>query len=216
MTQEELFRYGYGEYRTAIRHMETLHQFLSQTKTETTLENAKRDFDIVLQGLMLKVAIADDDASAEEIDYIKSIVDTGDILQFLSDFTNGEVDLSWRLLTLLDNDTFKKLVAVLDEPLQGIIKKFALPYALMEVIIEKNYFDTFKDSILGIMAPLCMIDGDSDNMSEKFSVALAMRMFENGWNEVKEMARQEQHKNAPSAAPMGNTLKSRFEHLKKN
>ena len=129
MTQEELFRYGYGEYRTAIRHMETLHQFLSQTKTETTLENAKRDFDIVLQGLMLKVAIADDDASAEEIDYIKSIVDTGDILQFLSDFTNGEVDLSWRLLTLLDNDTFKKLVAVLDEPLQGIIKKFALPYA---------------------------------------------------------------------------------------
>lgn len=216
MNQQELFRHGYGEYKKAIRHIETLDQFLSQTKINYTATDAKRDFDIMLQGMMLKVAISDNNASDVEIDYIKSIVDTGDILQFLRDGTHGKVDISWGLLTLLDKGTFNKLLDVLEEPLKGVMKKFALPYALMEVIINKNLFDTFKEAIFGVMAPLCMVDGDSEGMNEKLSVVLTMKMFESSWDEMKNMAAQEQKKKAPSTAPVGNTLKSRFEHLKKN
>ena len=216
MNQQELFRSGYSEYKNAIRHIENLGQILSQTEINYTATDARRDFDIVLQGMMLKVAISDKNVSAVEIDYIKSVVDTGDILQFLRDGTHGKVDISWGLLSLLDNDTFNKLLAALDEPLKGVIKKFALPYALMEIVIGKDLFDTFKDSILGVMAPLCMIDGDSDSMNEKLSVAFALRMFESSWDEVKNLAAQAQKKNAPATAPVENTLKSRFEHLKKN
>jgi hypothetical protein len=216
MTQQELFRYGYGEYKKAIRHIEAMDQFLSQTKVNYTAEDAKRDFDIVIQGMMLKVAIADNNASDVEIDYIKSIVDTGDILRFVKEGTHGKLDVSWRMLTLLDKETYNKLLGVLEDPLKGVMKKFALPYALMEVILKKNLFDTFKEAIFGIMAPLCMVDGDSDGMNEKLSVALTMKMFESSWDEVKSMAYQEQKKTTPSASPMGNTLKSRFEHLKKN
>ena len=216
MNQQDLFRSGYSEYKNAIRHIEKLDQILSQTEINYTATDAKRDFDIILQGLMLKVAISDKNASSVEIDYIKSVVDTGDILQFLRDGTHGKVDISWGLLSLLDNDTFDKLINALDEPLKGLMKKFALPYALMEVVVGKDLFDTFKDAILGVMAPLCMIDGDSDSMSERLSVAFALRLFEVSWNEVKDLASQERKKNAPTTAPAGNTLKSRFEHLKKN
>ena len=216
MTQEELFRYGYSQYKDAMRHIDALNVFISQTNANYSASEAKHDFDIIIQGLMLKVAIADGDATREEIDYIKSIVDSGDILRFMRDGTNGKLDISWHNLIRLDESTFKKLLDVIDEPLKALIKKFSLPYVVLEVVLGKDYFDTFKDALLGVLAPLCMVDGDSDNVGEKFSVVFAMQMFEGCWNEVKELADNEQRKKNPATSAPENTLKSRFEHLKKN
>ena len=216
MTQQELFRYGYGEYKKAILHIEAMDKFISQSKIGYTAADAKRDFDIVIQGMMLRVAIADNNASDVEIDYIKSIVDTGDILRFVREGTNGKLDIPWNMLTLLGKETYNKLLAALEDPLVGVMKRFVLPYALMEIILKQNIFDKFKEAILGIITPLCMVDGDFKGMDEKLSAVQTIKMFENCWEEIKNKATQEQNKHTPAASPAGNTLKSRFEHLKKN
>lgn len=215
MTQQELFLYGYGEYKKAIQHIEQMNQVISSTKVSFAVENSKSDFDIVLQGMMLKVAIADNNATLSEIDYIKSIVDTGDVLQFLKEGTQGKVDVSWNLLKLLDRDTFKKLSDGLDKPLNVVMKRLILPYATLEVILNTDCFEPFKDALVGIMTPLCMIDDDCNNLMEKFFVATALSSFENCWTEMKGVASQQLSKATRPSTTSDNSLKSRFEQLKK-
>lgn len=144
------------------------------------------------------------------------IVDTGDVLQFLKEGTQGKVDVSWNLLKLLDRDTFKKLSDGLDKPLNVVMKRLILPYATLEVILNTDCFEPFKDALVGIMAPLCMIDDDCNNLMEKFFVATALSSFENCWTEMKGVASQQLSKATRPSTTSDNSLKSRFEQLKKN
>lgn len=221
MGTEAILLQGIAAHKKAMEQITTLGKIVKLAEPKFDVEKSLQKFDTIMQCFLLKIAISDGDLEAHEIAYIKVVCDKADILEIVKKVTNGKVDLGWEMLKMLDKDTYGKLVSFTDKICAELIKDFVLHYAVADAIFGKDLFKPIKDSMLGIMAAFAMIDGDADSFSEKMSIAQALKLFEDAWKAVVTYTNKKTSSNntSPSttaSSPRPNSLKSKYESLKKN
>ena len=219
MSMEAVFLRGNAEHDKALKILSSLGNLVKLSVTSFNVDESLEAFDLIMQGFLLKVAIADGRLANEEIAYIKAVCDKADILERLKSSTN--LDVSWVSLKWMDKETREKLILVIEKAVSQFTEKFVVPYALVDVILDRDVLADIKDAFLGIMAAFAMMDGDSDNFSEHIAIVQSLNVLENAWKKAMAEAGNNNStpKSSPStsvAAPQRNSLKARYESLKKN
>lgn len=220
MNNDAIVLAGVAAHNKAIDQITTLSKFVKLGDQSFDIEKSLEAFDLMMQGFMLKIAISDDFLDATEIAYIKVICDKADILKTISTIINGDVNLDWTSLKFLDKNLLKKLINIIEDMSKSIVKKFILPYVAVEMVFKKDVLAILKKSITDIIVAFTMVDGDSNNIYEKISTIEVLKYFEDEWNSVLNLVKESnKNQNTDTEAKFSkqnNSLKSKYESLKKN
>lgn len=219
MGMEAIFLRGNAEHDKAVKIITTLGNLIKRSVPTFDVDDSLKGFDMIMQGFLLKVAIADGKLANEELAYIKAVCDKADILETFCKSTN--LDVSWVSLKWMDEETRKKLILIIEDVVNKATEKFVVPFALVDVILDRDILEDIKDAFLGIMAAFSMMDGDSDNFSERIAIVQSLNVIERAWKKAMAEAgnNNSSPKSSPSTsatAPQHNSLKARYESLKKN
>ena len=84
---------AYNHAEATIRAMDDVFQ--NVTGSDYSAELTLAQFDMILQGVLLSVAMADGVFEDVEQDFIRQFAMHGDLLEYIRNDSNGEVDLTW-------------------------------------------------------------------------------------------------------------------------
>ncbi len=180
-----------------------------------------RQFDYILQAVLLRVAAEDGYFLEEEKRFIKKITDYGDLLAFISQ--KRKINITWDSLDSLGIKDLKDIsLRIFAVELTEIIKNFVTPFAIVDALLPKNYAEELSEKIMTICAALCACDADevgSNDFMQEYKVAfvLVKNHFEKQWNEIVAQCDKISKKSSASTAstaPSKNSLKEIY--LKKN
>ena len=147
---------------------------------------AMRQFDLILQGLLLRVAVEDGYYLEEERQFIEKITDYADIMTF---YNNAGVDVSWQTFDDLSADAAKDLSLKMFSALEGLVDNFVAPLAIVDEALPKDYCMELCQLIGGISIALALCDADREG-SEAFeseahvAVVLVEKMIMEKWEKA--------------------------------
>ena len=93
---------AYDHAEATIRAMDSVFQ--NVTGSDYNAELTLAQFDMILQGVLLSVAMADGVFEPVEQDFIRQFAMHGDLLEYIRNDSNGEVDLTWDAIAGLPED----------------------------------------------------------------------------------------------------------------
>lgn len=131
MTAETYFRFGCDYYQIITGYIEKFWKVITPDVTESKAAESKVLFDAIMQGMMIRIAAVDGEINHLQIDFIESIADEGDVLEYLSVATQGDVDLSWNVLHMLKGDALDSLSNILEVCLECMIEEFVKPFCML-------------------------------------------------------------------------------------
>ena len=219
MSVNQVFLHGNAAHNKAVSMLTNLGKLIKLSAPSFDIDSSLEMFDLVMQGFMLKIAIADGDFAKEEIAYIQAICDKADILERLNKASKGTLDVSWIGLKFMNAEHREKIVSILERIVTELTEKFFVPYAAVDTVLDKNIYEDIKESILTILAAFAMIDGDSDNFSEHIAIVQILKVLETAWNKANDRINGYDHSDKGQVerpVPARNSLKARYEMLKKN
>lgn len=218
MTLDEILQYGVEAHNKAIKQLTQLGGFIKRAGIDFDINNSIHDFDAIMQGFLLKIAISDNDFSVFELAYIKCVCDKADVLQSINNATQGQVDVSWENIKSLSPTTLSVVVELINTLTVKYCEKFVVPFALVDAVLEQDVLKAIVESIKGIIVALVFIDGDSSNTREKMAVVDSIRVFENAWRNAINSANRQKSSTATASVTqfhqqvrMHSTLKSRYQ-----
>lgn len=184
MTKDEAFFFGTVSHMRFMQQLTELSRFMPLARVDFDLGQAMQDFDCLMQGYMLKIAIADGDISAEEISYIRNVCDKADVLDAVRVATKGRQDISWENLCYFPSFLLSGLVELIEKVCSSYCKKFLVPFIRVNEIVEQDILSMFTFSISLFFQGLAAIDGESENAGEELAVSSVIKTFENIWNQL--------------------------------
>ena len=172
---------AYDHAEATIRAMDSVFQ--NVTGSDYNAELTLAQFDMILQGVLLSVAMADGVFEPVEQDFIRQFAMHGDLLEYIRNDSNGEVDLTWDAIAGLPEDVTEGLVAVLPRVLDDQCESFIYPLAAVDFTYSQvgNVITTPGDFLKSIEADMIRIAGllafvDSEDTDEDiFSTTPRMR-----------------------------------------
>lgn len=182
MSMEDIFLQGNAEHEKAVKLLTSLGNLVKLSYPSFDVDYSIKTFDCILQGFLLKVAIADGKLATEELAYIKAVCDKADILEKLKDLT--DLDVSWVSLKLMNQATREKLILIIEKIVTQLTERFVVPYAMVDVRLNRDVLADIKDAFLGIMAAFSIMDGDSDNFSENIAIVQSADVLETAWKKA--------------------------------
>ena len=182
----------YERGKMLVRDLTTLAQSVAKG---FSFEIAMREYDYLLQGILLNVAMADGYFVENEKIFIRDIAGHGDILGKLNNEMRKHepkwINLSWDDLTVVSDKTRKLISAGALLILNEAVDDFIEPFAIIDAVTATNYYQEFKEIFTKIILCLSAVDGDdagSDDVLKEVNIGLnAFKLyFENKWLKIKE------------------------------
>ena len=173
----------YEEAKGTIRELSTIMQSVSP---EFSFEIAMRQFDLVLQGILLRTAMEDGYFLDEERQFIEKITDYGDIIAY---FNKKGIKISWSDLNGGTDESRKELSLTMVVALKEIADDFVTPFAIVDAAFPKDYCKEITRQIGTICFALAGCDGDTTDSTvfkseAVVAVALVTKIIEEKWKEV--------------------------------
>lgn len=220
MLEETFFRFAYDEYKKANNYIERFWEVLD-SGNDANLIKSKHQFDSLIQGMLLRNAAFYGSINHTQIDFIRSIADTGDVLNFVRFFSKGELDLSWEFLPLLEQDTLTDFAKLLELQLAVLAEHFFEPFAYLDSVTGKDTYNSlFKDVIMGIASSFDYLidkpvtEPSIETLLKDLEFARIFTCFEKSWSKKKEEAVEKQKNEEDNSNKKEGIFKSRFKHLK--
>lgn len=170
---------AYIHAEQTITAMDLVFRKLSGNMYDPALTLAQ--FDIILQGVLLSVACADGSFDPVEQDFIRMFAMHGDLLEYIRNDSNGEVDLVWEDIAGLPGDVSAQLIEVLPSILDEQCESFVLPLASVDFSYSQvgNIETTPGDFLKSIEGDMIKIAGmlalvDSEGTEEEVNAAVLM------------------------------------------
>ena len=170
---------AYIHAEQTITAMDLVFRKLSGNMYDPALTLAQ--FDIILQGVLLSVACADGSFDPVEQDFIRMFAMHGDLLEYIRNDSNGEVDLVWEDISGLPGDVSAQLIEVLPSILDEQCESFVLPLASVDFSYSQvgNIETTPGDFLKSIEGDMIKIAGmlalvDSEGTEEEVNAAVLM------------------------------------------
>lgn len=139
-------------------------------------------FDMILQGVLLSLALSDGDFDRLEQQFVDKITDYGDLLTYIKKKTDGKLDMTWSQIARLDAGTQKSLVEVLPAILDDLCDSFVKPLALVDNAIDTvDFLETLQSEIGTISACLSQVDGDSEQREARAAAEMVVKLLSARW-----------------------------------
>ena len=170
---------AYDHAEKTIMAMDTVFQNVSGADYDPDLTLAQ--FDMILQGVLLSVAMADGVFEPVEQDFIRLFAMHGDLLEYIRNDSNGEVNLTWDAIAGLPEDITAGLLQVLPRVLDDQCESFIYPLAAVDFTYSQvgNVMTTPGDFLKSIEADMIKIAGllafvDSEGTDDEINAAVSM------------------------------------------
>ncbi len=205
MTPQEIFNVALNEYARVENEIDELSALVQKVYPKFSAEVAKRQFDLILQTILLKVAIANGELCNIEKEFIAKITSHTSITELFKK-KDGSI-MQWEEIVdagvkgaefVLD-----KIATYIDEK----TKEFLQYFAPMDVVIEKDYLAVFKDAMFTIAKCFIMIDGKVEQKEVDVAGSL-LAEFLSTWDSMVESGRE--HLAKKEAEKNGGSLKDSF------
>ena len=121
---------AYDHAESTIRAMDSVFQNVTGSSYDAELTLAQ--FDMILQGVLLSVALADGVFSPLEQDFVRQFAMHGDLLEYIRNDSNSSVELTWDLIAGLPEDVASGLVQILPKVLDDQCESFIYPLAAVD------------------------------------------------------------------------------------
>ena len=117
-------------------------------------------FDLLLQGVLLHIALADGHFDLYEQQFIDKITDHGDLMKFIESKTNGELDFQWADVNQLSRQEQLGFLNMVDTWLQSdLCDDFIRPLATLDAATDDNKMDKLIRQMSTIAEGMGRIDG---------------------------------------------------------
>ena len=182
---------AYDHAESTIRAMDSVFQNVTGSSYDAELTLAQ--FDMILQGVLLSVALADGVFSPLEQDFVRQFAMHGDLLEYIRNDSNSSVELTWDLIAGLPEDVASGLVQILPKVLDDQCESFIYPLAAVDFTYSQvgNVITSPGEFLQSIEADMIRIAGllafvDSEGTDEEINAAVAMIYELEGrhWREI--------------------------------
>ena len=182
---------AYDHAEATIRAMDSVFQSVTGSRYDAELTLAQ--FDMILQGVLLSVALADGVFSPLEQDFVRQFAMHGDLLEYIKNDSNSSVELTWDLIAGLPEDVAAGLVSILPKVLDDQCESFIYPLAAVDFTYSQvgNVITSPGEFLQSIEADMIRIAGllafvDSEGTDEEINAAVAMIYELEGrhWREI--------------------------------
>lgn len=182
-------------YEQSKEIIQELSSYAKVVLPEFSFEIAMTQFDLLLQGILLRTAMEDGYFLDEERQFIEKITDYADIMAY---FNKQGVSISWENFNHFTDEQRKDLSLRMVASLKTIVDNFITPFALIDAAFAKDYCEELTKNIGVICVALSYCDGDEKGSScaqSEISVAVALvnKLIIEKWQEVEESAQNESH-----------------------
>lgn len=212
------FNMACEQYNKAKDIIRELSSFVQMAQKDFSFEKSMKQFDLILQAILLRSAAEDGHFLDEEKQFIDKITDYADLMSFISQKHN--IDVSWDTFKHMDSEDRKDIAIKMVVELDDLAQNFVLPFAVIDAILPKDYCNELTEAMNLIGACLAACDGDSTESPDFkkeiiVSFALVQKSIKEKWEEI--VATAEQKKSVPietNASRRAASLKDVY--LKKN
>lgn len=199
----------YDEAKEVIRELTT---YVQAASPDFSFEIAMKQFDMILQGILLRTAADDGYFLDEERQFIEKITDYGDIMSY---FNKKGIPISWDSFEGLSVEDQKDISLKMVVLLKEMANDFVTPFAIVDALLPKDYCEiiTEKIGIIGLSLAAC--DGDADDSSDFKKEAgvvyvLVNNMIKEKWQEIVSKREKSNVHNKSQNHPRSNSLKENF------
>ena len=180
MTTQELFDLAQKRYRYASSLVTDMVEFIRKEQPEFKAINSYCQFDMIVQYILLKVALADGKFLEIEGEFIDQITDTYDILQL---FDKHDDQYNWSFAgALMNYEQVASLISKVEKLANEHIFAFADLFAEVDLKDRsKNYIQEIYHSIKDIASAFIMADGTSSPEEVEIAVNVVRDCLTGPW-----------------------------------
>lgn len=181
------FRIACDQYNSAKELIKEMSTYVQAVQKDFSYEKAMRQFDLVLQAILLRTASEDGYFMDEEKQFIEKITDYADLMIYVS--RKHKINVSWESFGLLEDEERKEVSLKILAELDDLITNFVLPFAIVDAILPKDYCEEITEKMNLIGACLAGCDGDESDSSDFrnemiVSFALTQKTIKEKWTEI--------------------------------
>ncbi|MBO5701023.1 MAG: hypothetical protein J6S71_01160 [Clostridia bacterium] len=182
------FDLAYRAYLDAKETVKELTTVVQLAAPNFSFDIAMSQFDLILQGILLRTAVEDGYFLDEERQFIEKITDYADIMSY---FNNKGIPISWDLFNQMSDEQRKdislKMVVLLTELAEG----FVTPFAMIDSVLPKDYCEVLTETMGIICLALAKCDGDANQSAALKSeglvaIVLIDKIIKEKWREIEE------------------------------
>ena len=181
---QENFNRAVVEYEKAKEIIEELSNVVRSVNPGFSAEIAQREFDLILQCILINVAISDGNFSDIESQFIEKITTYGDVLAF----ARAKMDipaLNWENVQLIGQNSQRQLMRMIEDELNIYIDNFVQSFAAINIISTKknikDYHQLLGIQIIKVASALMKIDGVSEKVEEDALLHKIANLFDSKW-----------------------------------
>ena len=173
-------------YEQAKEIIKELSAYAKLALPEFSFEVSMVQFDLLLQGILLRTAMEDGYFLKEEREFIEKITDYADIMQY---YNKRGVDITWENFYDFSDKDRKELSLKMLAALNTIADNFIAPFALIDAAFARDYCEELSQKIGVICMAFSYCDGDQENstcVKSEMGVALTLlnKVIVEKWQEV--------------------------------
>ena len=190
MTPKESFGLACNIYEEAKQIVKDLSDYAKKIASEFSYEIAMRQFDMILQAVLLNVAVEDGEFYDIEAQFCDKITDYADVLgrvnaKIKEDEPSWE-NLDWSDIGALSEDARSKFAIIVASIVDEIAEDFTSYFAAIDVVDERDYLEELQACIIKISMLLSAVDGDDldseDSTNETVrGFAIYNKLFKEKW-----------------------------------
>jgi len=214
VTAQECFDNACEHYEKAQNLIEEMGEIYSRCRVDSSfnIQRAKKQFDILLQTILLKIACADNEISSVESKFIDKITDYIDILSMLElNFTSGR-PITWANLETLNPSNYDDFCDSIDKWSKEHIDALLKVLIIADYSSKFDYLEAFTENILSIANNLCQTDGTYSESENNSVCDIICDKYYYIWSKLLEKLNNNKADTLPES---NNSLKSQYQ-LKKN
>lgn len=183
---QESFNLACKYYDDAKKLIRELTTSLQNVAPNFSYEVAMGQFDLILQGILLRTAMQDGRFLDEERQFIEKITDYGDIMMY---YKKAGLNVTWETFNNVSDEDRKNLSLTMLVALKGIAENFIVPFALVDKVLPKDYCEELTKQISLICFALARCDDDdieSDAFEQEAGVAIVLvnTVIKEKWEEI--------------------------------
>lgn len=192
-----LFDRAEQAYQRCIHLIRTLDQaFQSEAFRDDPEERydtriTLRQFDVILQAILLNMALIDGDFHRLERRLIDKLTRYGDLLDRLRQETDGGLDLSWDKIQDLSPEERTQLLDRLPELLDQLCTSFVRTMAMVDGQVDSiDFLERLERELREIALSLSDVDGQSRPAELQAYTDMLDHLLTDRWKRIKEDARE--------------------------
>ena len=180
MTTQDLFDRAEARYKHARAIIADMIEYVHRGQPDFDARAAYCQFDIIVQFILLKVALADGKFLEIEGEFIDRITDSYDILLL---FDNHDDDYNWSFAgAFMDFEQVEFLVNKVEQLASNHIFAFSEMFAEVDLVERsKNYIQELYHCIKDIATCFIMADGQSTKREIEIAVQVVRECLTEPW-----------------------------------